>query len=120
MTRRFQPQNTSGENLLQIIIRSIPWKLLLLLPILVALAVPTYLIGARLGSGLLPTITRTFYTLSAPIGSPTPTPLPTFSRVLPQVGSLLYTVQGGDSCDEILAYQMRMASAGQVFSDVKP
>jgi hypothetical protein len=40
--------------------------------------------------------------------------------VLPQAGSLLYTAQGGDSCDSILTYQMRMADAGQVFSDVNP
>jgi hypothetical protein len=37
--------------------------------------------------------------------------------MLPQPGSILYTVQNGDSCDSILAYQMNMASAGQVFSD---
>lgn len=40
--------------------------------------------------------------------------------MLPQVGSLLYTVQQGDSCDEIVAVQMRMSDAGTIFSDVKP
>jgi hypothetical protein len=29
-------------------------------------------------------------------------------------------VKAGDACDEILAYQMRMADAGQIFSDVNP
>jgi hypothetical protein len=40
--------------------------------------------------------------------------------VLPQVGSLLYTVQGGDSCDEVLAVQMNLVDAGEIFSDLKP
>lgn len=119
MTRRVLPRSTPGENL-HIVLRSIPWKLLLLLPVLIVLAVPTYVFGVRLGNTLLPTITRTFYVLSAPAGTPTATPFPTFSTALPQAGSLLYTVRDGDSCDEILAFQMRMASAGQVFSDVKP
>ena len=117
MARRFQPQSTAEENL-RLVSRSIPWKLLLLLPILFVLAVPAYLIASNVGRGVIPGVTNFFYGLSAPPPPPVPTPLPTFPTLLPQVGSLLYTVQGGDSCDSILTYQMRMANAGQVFSDV--
>jgi hypothetical protein len=39
---------------------------------------------------------------------------------LPQPGSLLYTVQVGESCDEILAVHMGMVDAGQIFSDANP
>ncbi len=40
MARRFRPQSTPGENV-RIVARSVPWKLLLLIPVLVALAIPT-------------------------------------------------------------------------------
>lgn len=119
MGRRYRPQHSAQDNLL-IVIRSIPWKLLLLLPIIVLLAIPTYLFGARIGSRLLPSATNFFYTLGGPGPSPTPTPYPSFPTILPQAGSILYTAQGGDSCDEILTFQMRMARAGQIFSDVNP
>jgi len=49
-----------------------------------------------------------------------PTPYPQFPTNLPQPGSILYTVQVGDSCDEILTVQMHMADAGQIFTDVNP
>jgi hypothetical protein len=55
--------------------------------------------------------------MSNPYASLTPTPLPPFPPQLPQIGSILYTVQDGDSCDGILSFQMNMVSAGQVFSD---
>src|SRR5579859_4908453 len=118
MSRRFHPSNPA-EHLLTII-RSIPWKLFLLVPVLVILAIPTYVYGVHMGNNLVPSITQFFYNISGPAPGPTPTPLPAFPAVLPQVGSVLYTVQEGDSCDEVLAYQMHMASAGEIFSDVKP
>ncbi|GAC1358233.1 MAG: hypothetical protein NVSMB38_41210 [Ktedonobacteraceae bacterium] len=119
MARHFRPQSTPGENV-RIVARSIPWKLLLFIPILVVLAVPAYLFASNAGKNIVPGVTSFFYGLSAPPSPPAPTPQPAFPRVLPQAGSLLYTVQGGDSCDSILAYQMRMTNAGQVFSDVNP
>jgi len=119
MARRFQPRSTPGENV-RIVTRLIPWKLLILIPILVALAVPTYLVAANAGKYVVPGITKFFYGLSASPPPPAATPQPAFLTVLPQVGSLLYTIQGGESCDSMLTYQMRMANAGQVFSDVNP
>ncbi len=119
MARRFHPQSTPRENL-HIVLRSVPWKLLILLPVLVVVAIPTYLFGAHIGGNIVPTITKMFYTASGPQVAATPTPPPAFPMVLPQIGSLLYTVQEGDSCDSILTYQMRMAAASEVFSDVKP
>lgn len=68
----------------------------------------------------LPAVTNFFYNLTGSPPAATPTPLPPFPARLPQVGSLLYTVQAGDSCDEILAVQMRMSDAGTIFTDAKP
>ncbi len=119
MARRFRLHSTTGENV-RIVARLIPWKLLLLIPILVALAIPAYLVAANVGKGVVPGITKVFYGLSAATPQADPTPQPAFPTVLPQAGSLLYTVQEADSCDSILTYQMRMANAGQVFSDVNP
>jgi hypothetical protein len=119
MARRFHPRSTSAENL-RVVIRSIPWKILLLVPILFIVVVPTFLIGTRVGGNVLPSMTHFFYSWSAPAPSATPTPPPPFPTILPQVGSILYTVQEGDSCSSILTYQMRMEDASQVFSDAKP
>lgn len=119
MARRFQPRNTSADNV-RIIARSIPWKLLLLLPLLAVLAVPTYLYATGVGMRIVPAMANFFYTVGGTPTAPTPTPLPALPTILPQAGSILYTVQGGDSCDAILVFQMRMAKAGQVFSDVNP
>ncbi|HEU5230824.1 MAG TPA: hypothetical protein VFU49_23580 [Ktedonobacteraceae bacterium] len=119
MARRFHPRSTPAENL-RFIIHSIPWKLLFLLPILIVIAVPTYFYGTRLGGNVIPSFTDFFDKLSAPAPPPTPTPLPVFPSGLPQAGSLLYTVQDGDSCDSILLFQMHMFNAGEIFSDVKP
>ncbi len=120
MARQFRPRSTSKDNL-RIIARSIPWKLLVLLPVLIGVAIPAYLYSARAGNTVLPAITGWFYTLSnAAPPQPSPTPLPPLPSILPQVGSISYTVGGGDSCDSILAYHMHMYSAGEVFSDVKP
>src|SRR5258708_8403736 len=100
--------------------RAIPWRLLLLLPILIILAFPAFLFGTKQGQRLLPTLTSYFYNISGPPPSPTPTPLPPFSTLLPQAGSILYSVLAGDSCDEILTIQMHMVYAGPIFSDANP
>ncbi|MBV9689676.1 MAG: hypothetical protein JO202_08180, partial [Ktedonobacteraceae bacterium] len=117
MARRYRPHSTL-ENIV-IVIRSIRWKLLLLLSILAVLSVPTYVYGMRIGEHVLPSLTN-FFSSALAVPSPTGTPYPLFPALLPQAGSLLYTVQSGESCDEILAFQMRMAKAGQIFSDVNP
>jgi hypothetical protein len=119
MARRFRPRSRPAENL-RIVLAAIPWKLFLLLPILVIVAIPTYLFGSRLGKQLLPSVTNIFYNASAPASTALPTPPPAFPAVLPVAGSLLYTTQSGDSCDSILTFQMNMNDAGQIFSDVKP
>lgn len=119
MARRFRPRSRPAENL-RIVLATIPWKLFLLLPILVIVAIPTYLFGSRLGTQVLPSITNIFYNASASAPTVVPTPPPAFPPVLPIAGSLLYTTRSGDSCDSILAFHMNMNDAGQVFSDVKP
>src|SRR6266480_1376104 len=107
------------ENL-RFFMRSIPWRLLILLPVLILVAIPTFYFGTHSGQRVLPAVTNFFYNLTGPPPAATPTPLPPFPSTLPQVGSLLYTVQAGDSCDEILAVQMRMSDASTIFTDVKP
>ena len=119
MTRRFQPRSTPGENL-RIVIHSIPWRLLILVPLLILLAIPAFYYGRHAGQKVFPTVTNFFYNLTGSPSAATPTPFPLFPTALPQVGSLLYTVQSSDSCDEILFRQMRMADAGTIFADIKP
>jgi hypothetical protein len=119
MAGRVQHRSTSRENL-RAVAHAIPWRLLLLLPILIIVAFPAFLFGTKQGQRLLPALTNYFYKISGPPPAPTPTPLPPFSPVLPQPGSILYTVQAGDSCDEILTVQMHMADASQIFSDANP
>jgi len=119
MARQFHRRGTPGETL-RMFVRAIPWQLLIILPILIIGAIPVFNIGVRLGVHVLPGVTNIFYGLGGPPAGPYPTPLPPFPRVLPQPGSLLYTVRAGDNCDEILAFQMRMSDAGQVFSDANP
>lgn len=119
MAGHFQPRSTPAENL-RIIIRSIPWRLLILLPMLLLLAIPAFYFGLHAGQKVFPTVTNYFYNLTGSPQAVSPTPFPPFPAVLPQVGSRLYTVQGGDSCDEILAVQMHMADAGTIFADIKP
>lgn len=119
MAGRVQGSSTPGENL-RPIVRATPWRLLLLLPILIILAFPAFLFGTKQGQRLLPALTSYFYNISGPPPSPTPTPLPPFSTLLPQAGSIPYSVLAGDSCDEILTIQMHMVDAGQIFSDANP
>src|SRR5258708_32835059 len=107
------------ENL-RVILGLIPWRLLRVMPVLIILAIRAFYYGAHAGQKLFPSITNYFYTITGPPPTATPTPLPAFITTLPQPGSLLYTVQGGDNCDEILTVQMHMVDAGQAFSESKP
>lgn len=119
MARRYHSKSTSMENL-RLVARTLPWKMLIFILVLITIAVPTYVYSSNLGKAIIPSMTKLFYNLSAPTVVTSPTPQPTLLSTLPQVGSTLYTVKGGDSCDSILAYQMRMADAGQIFSDANP
>lgn len=116
MARRFRQSSTPKENL-HIFFSSIPWKLLIVLPIILILAVPTFIYGEHAGGNIVPSLTSMFYTLSNASTAASPTPLPAFPAILPQVGPIQYHVADGDNCDEILAANMRMYSASQVFSD---
>jgi hypothetical protein len=119
MSRRFYSNNSFIDSLFKIV-RIFPWKLLLVIAILIFVIVPVFNYGTHLGNRLLSSATNLFYNISSSAPVATPTPYPAFPIALPQPGSVLYTVQPGDSCDSILAYQMNMASAGQVFSDANP
>jgi hypothetical protein len=119
MTDRVHPHRTPTVKL-RGVIQALPWRLFLLMPILLLVGIPAFLFGSRIGQHVLPTLTNFFYNISGPPLPPTPTPLPPFPAALPQPGSLLYTVQTGDSCDEILTLQMHMIDAGQIFSDANP
>lgn len=111
-------RSTPAENA-RIVLHAIPWRLLLLVPLLLVIAFPFFIFGTAAGQRLLPALTKYFYNLSS---APTPviTPYPTFPASLPLAGSLLYTVREGDNCDEILSAQMNMVDASQVFSDATP
>lgn len=118
MARRIHPRNTPRGMLRRV--TRFPWQLLIIVPLLVILAIPTFLYMFRIGGKVMPSVTQLFYKLSDPGSSVIVTPQPSLSVALPQVGSTLYTVQTGDSCDSILAFQMNMQAAGEVFSDANP
>lgn len=119
MARRYHTRSTAVENI-RIILHAVPWRLLLLLPVLLLAAIPAFYFGARAGQKVLPAAVTFFYKQLGPPTPPTPTPHPAFLTSLPQPGSILYTVQNADSCDEILAIHMHMADAGTLFSDAAP
>lgn len=119
MPRQYRLRTTPAENL-RAFFHSIPWKFFLLLIVLALAAVPAFYFGSRAGQKVFPAITGYFYNASGPPPSPTPTPYPAYTTALPQVGSILYTVQNGDACDEILSVQMHMADAGTIFADAAP
>jgi hypothetical protein len=119
MARRFRQSSTPKENL-RIFFSSIPWKLLVVLPILLILAVPTFIYSAHTGGTIIPSLTSMFYAMSNVSTAPSPTPSPTLPTILPQVGSVQYQVVDGDNCDAALADKMHMYSASQVFSDTNP
>lgn len=118
MARHIHPRNTP-RGMLRSATR-FPWQLLIIVPLLVALAFVTFVYMSRLGGKVLPSATQLLYKLSDPGSSVVSVPPPPFARTLPQVGSVLYTVQTGDSCDSILAFQMNMQAAGEVFSNANP
>lgn len=119
MSGRVHRRNRPAGNL-RAIMHAIHWRFLILVPILLIIVVPAFLYGMRVGQRILPSITNFFYNITGSSPSPTPMPLPSFPTSLPQAGLSLYTVQADESCDEILAIQMRMADAGQIFSDANP
>jgi hypothetical protein len=119
MPRRVRPRSTPAENLRRAG-QILPWRLFLLIPFLLLFAVPAFLLGTGAGHHLLPNLTSFFYNLSNATPTVNPTPMPAFPALLPQPGSVIYTVQNADSCDEILATRMRMVDASQIFSDAKP
>ncbi len=118
MARRFHPRSTPEENL-RMAIRSNSWKVLLLAVVLIILIIPVYRYAARIGGNILPGATQFFYKMTSPV-MPTPTAMPTYLAAFPQVGSVLYTVLDGDSCDGILTDHMNMIDASQTFSDANP
>lgn len=122
MARRFLPLDVlKGYDLLpkRPSWRPLTWKVVGLLSAIILIVIPTYLAAQRVGSKLVPKLTSLFYDASNPDAS-RPVVLPAFPSVLPLVGTIPYTVQEGDSCDSILAYQMRFTNASEVFSDQKP
>src|SRR5215467_13157835 len=90
MAGRVHPRRTLRENP-RVVLQAIPWRLLLLIPILLVAGIPAFLFGTRAGQRLLPALTNVFFNLSGPPPPPAPTPLLPFPRALPQPGSLLYT-----------------------------
>src|SRR5260221_661371 len=106
---RIQPRSTPAEKK-RVVIRKKPWRPLLLIVILLILAFPAFKFGTGAGQRIFPAVANFFYNISGPPLPPTPTPLPPFPASLPQFGSLLYTVQSGDSCDEMLTVQMHIGS----------
>ncbi len=119
MAGHIRRRSTPAENVHHIL-QKIPWRLLLLIPVLLAFAFPAFVFGLKASQHLFPAVTNYFLQISGPPPSPTPTALPPFPEVLPQPGSLLYTVKNADSCDEILNVQMHMADAGTIFTDARP
>lgn len=105
---------------LRAIMNVIPWRFIILAPLVIVIVIPVFQYGMHVGQRLLPAITNLFYGILGPPPSPAPAPLPSFATSLPQAGVVLYTVQADESCDEILTIQMRMADAGQIFSDANP
>lgn len=116
MARRYRSQDAPAEN----VHLSLPWRPFLLLIVLAGIVLPVFLFASKWGGNFMPATTNFVSNVLNPRLSPTPTPIPTFASALPQVGSLLYTVQEGDSCVGLLGWQMHMYDAGEVFSDLKP
>jgi len=116
--RRIHPRNTPRGMLRRA--TRFPWQLLIIVPLIGSLAVSTFLYMSRAGGKVMPSIIQLFYKLSDPGSSVIATPQPSFPSTLLQVGSVPYTVETGDSCDSILAFQMNMQAAGEVFSDANP
>lgn len=119
MPRRVHPRSTLADNF-KLVGQILPWRLFLLIPFLLLFAIPAFLLGTGAGHKLLPNLTGLFYNMANSTPTVIPTPMPPLTTLLPEPGGIAYTVQSADSCDEILATQMRMSDAGQVFSDANP
>ncbi len=119
MSRRVRPRSTLTENL-KLAGQNLPWRLFLLIPFLLVFAIPAFLLGTGAGHRLLPNLTHFFYTIANPTPVVNPTAMPSLTQLLPQPGPVAYTVQNADACDEILANQMRMSDAGEIFSQAQP
>lgn len=119
MSRRVRPRSTLADNF-KLLGQILPWRLFLLIPFLLVFAIPAFLFGTGEGHRLLPGLTNFFYNISNPTPVLSPTPMPPLTQILPQPGSVVYTVRDADACDEILASQMKMSDAGQIFSDANP
>jgi hypothetical protein len=120
MSRQLLPRNAPVGNLKRRGQRRIPWRLFLLIPFLLLFAIPACLLGTDAGRRLLPNLTGFFYDLANATPTMVPTPMPPLTSLLPQPGSIAYTIQDADSCDEILAVQMHLSDAGEIFSDANP
>ena len=119
MARRFLPPYIlRGQRGLPF--RPFTWKVIGILSAILIVVVPTYITAERAGSKIIPELTSLLYTISDPNGSLAPVPLPAFPPALPLAGTIPYTLAEGDSCDSVLAYQMRFTDASEVFSDQKP
>lgn len=119
MSRRIRPRSTLADNL-RLIGKLTPWRLFLLIPFLLVFAIPAFFLGTGAGHRLLPDLTNFFYNLANSTPTVVPTAQPPLMQTLPQPGAIAYSIQEGDSCDAILATQMRMTDAGQIFSDANP
>ncbi len=119
MSRQVRPRSTLEDNF-KLARQVVPWRMFLLLPLLLVFAVPAFFLGTGAGHHLLPNLTSVFYKMANPTPVLDPTPMPAYPHALPVPGSVLYTVQDADSCDGILASQMRMSDSGQIFADSKP
>ena len=119
MSRRVRPRSSLSDNL-KLAGHIVPWRLLLLIPFLLAFAVPAFLLGTDAGRHFLPNLTSFFYNLSSSTSSVTPTPMPPLTQYLPLPGAITYTIRDADSCDAVLITQMHMSDASQIFSDANP
>ena len=109
MVGRFHPKTTPKENFLALW-RMIPWRMYLVSILLITIALPTFVYGIYIGKNVFFNAAHFFYTLSTlPVASPTPQPA--LPMLLPQAGSIFYTVEDGDSCDSVLAYQKAFPAA---------
>ena len=97
MAGRIHPTRTGAGSVptreyLSILLRMVPWRMHLVPILLIILALPTFVYGISIGRNIFFGVTHFFYDLSAPSVA-SPTPQPPLLKLLPQVGSVLYTVE---------------------------
>src|SRR5437588_10815723 len=108
MSRSVRPRSSLSDNL-KLVGHIVPWRLLLLVPFLLAFAIPAFLLGTDAGHHFLPSLTNFFYNLSNSTPSVSPTPMPPLTQTLPQPGAITYTIRDGDACDAVLISQMHLS-----------